>query len=373
VTTFTRTVAEARDALAVLAAPDAADPWSRATPALLPLPVAREMRVVAVPAGDLDLDPAHRVAWEAAVRHAHTVASHVVAVDVTPLLEAAAILYGPAFVAMRWAAFGAQLDGPGVDPVVRRVVTPGRDARAADLVAAQDRLVALRRQAEGLWADVDALLLPTAPTHPTHAEVAADPYGVNARLGTYTNFVNLLDLCAIAVPAGRRDDGLPFGVQLIAPAFADAPLLDLAERWCGGSVPPAEPGPGRTVVAVAGAHMSGLALNGQLLALGGRLHSRARTAAGYRLYRLPGGGVARPGLVRTGDGPPAGIALELWDLPHQGVGAFLDLIPAPLGLGRVVLDDGRQVTGFLAETAGVEGATDISDHGGWRAYVSAPR
>ncbi|MDQ1679219.1 MAG: allophanate hydrolase [Frankiaceae bacterium] len=371
VTTFTRTVAEARDALAVLAAPDAADPWSRAAPPQLPLAVAREMRVIAVPAGELDLDPVHRVAWQAAVEHAHTVAAHVVTVDVTPLLEAAAILYSPAFVAMRWSAFGAQLDGPGVDPVVRRVVTAGRDAHAADLVAAQDRLVALRRQAEGLWADVDALLLPTTPTHPTHAEVAADPYGVNARLGTYTNFVNLLDLCAVAVPAANREDGLPFGVQLIAPAFADAPLLDLAERWCGGAVAAAAAGPGRTQVAVAGAHMSGLALNGQLLALGGRLHSRAHTAAGYRLYRLPGAGVARPGLVRTGDGPAGGVAIELWDLPHQGVGALLDLIPSPLGLGRVALDDGREVSGFLAETAGIAGAADITAYGGWRAYLAA--
>jgi allophanate hydrolase len=329
------------------------------------------MRVVAVPAGELDLDPVHRLAWEAALAHARTVASRVIEVDISPLLEAAAILYGPAFVAMRWAAFGAQLDGLGVDPVVRRVVTAGRDARAADLVSAQDRLVALRRQAETLWADVDALLLPTTPTHPTHAEVAADPYGVNARLGTYTNFVNLLDLCAVAVPAGSREDGLPFGVQLIAPAFGDAPLLDLAERWCGGAVPAATAGPGRTLVALAGAHMSGLALNGQVLALGGRLHSRVRTAPGYSLYRLPGAGVARPGLVRTGDGPADGIALELWDLPHQGVGALLDLIPSPLGLGRVALEDGRQVTGFLSETAGVVGATDISDHGGWRAYLSA--
>jgi allophanate hydrolase len=117
--------------------------------------------------------------------------------------------------------------------------------------------------------------------------------------------------------------------------------------------------------------MSGLALNGQLLALGGRLHSRAHTAAGYRLYRLPGAGVARPGLVRTGDGPAGGVAIEIWDLPHQGVGALLDLIPSPLGLGRVALDDGREVTGFLAETAGIAGAADITAYGGWRAYLAA--
>ena len=369
VTTLTRTVSEARDAHAVLATYDPADPWSRR--AVRPLGVAAELQVLAVPKGALDLDPPHRDAWEAALAHARSVAAHVVEVDVEPFLAAARLLYEGPWLAERWAAFGHLLepDGPHLDPVVRSIVLPGRDLLAADLFRGIDRLAALARSTEAVWADADALLLPTTPGHPTLAEVAASPVALNARLGTYTNFVNLLDLCAVAVPAAARADGLPFGVQLIAPAFADGPLLELAARWCGeASVAP----PARALVAVAGAHLSGLPLNPQLLALGGRLHRRTRTAGGYRLYALPGEGVARPGLLRTGDGPSGGIAVELWDLPHQGVGQLAGMIPSPLGLGTVQLADGTGVLGFLVESAGVAGATDISAYGGWRAYVSGP-
>jgi allophanate hydrolase len=170
------------------------------------------------------------------------------------------------------------------------------------------------------------------------------------------------------VPAGQRADGLPFGVQLVAPAFADGPLLDLAAGWCGEPVPADEPEPGWLELAVCGGHLSGLPLNGQLLRYGGRLRFRARTAPGYRLFRLPGTGVPRPGLVRTGDGPPDGIAVEVWALPQQAVGALLGTIPDPLGLGRLVLDDGREVTGFVSTQPS---GRDISDHGGWRAFLSA--
>ncbi|BCJ62090.1 hypothetical protein Jiend_55120 [Micromonospora endophytica] len=334
--------------------------------------MASRLRTVAVPAGDLDLDPAHRVAWQAALRRLDTVAAQVVPVDIGAFLAAAALLYGGPWVAQRWSAFGAYLSGAGVDPTVRSIVTPGRDVTGPAVFEAWERLAELRRQTERIWLDVDALLLPVTPTHPTLAEVAADPVGVNSRLGTYTNFVNLLDLCAVAVPADARTDGLPFGVQFIAPAFADAPLLDLAARWCGEPTrvddrPPA----GTTLVAVVGAHLTGMPLNRQLVALGGRLHARARTAAGYRLYRLPGSGVARPGLVFTGDGPDDGIAVEVWQLPHQAVGALLDSIPAPLGLGPLRLDDDTTVIGFLASEHGVRDAQDVSAAGGWRAALRA--
>ncbi|WP_199486160.1 MULTISPECIES: allophanate hydrolase [Micromonospora] len=374
VTTFTRTVAGAASALDVLAWADPDDPWSRPAPPAPPPGVATRMRTVAVPAGDLDLDPPHRAAWAAALRRLDTVAAQVVPVDVGPFLAAAALLYGGPWVAERWAGFGTHLSGAGVDPTVRRIVTPGRDVAGPDVFAALDRLAALRRATEQVWLDVDALLLPVTPGHPTLAEVAADPVGVNSRLGTYTNFVNLLDLCAVAVPAGTRADGLPFGVQFVAPAFADLPLLDLAARWCGE--PPRTvdaPSPGTALVAVAGAHLTGMPLNPQLVALGGRLHARARTAPGYRLYRLPGPGVARPGLVFTGDGPDGGIAVEVWQLPQQAVGALLGSIPPPLGLGPVGLDDGTTVTGFLASEHGVRDARDVSAAGGWRAALRADR
>ncbi|MBC7373249.1 MAG: allophanate hydrolase [Frankiales bacterium] len=371
VTTLTRTVGQARQAMAVLAAYDSEDPWSRPAPVTLPAGVARVAQVIGIPRGPLDLDPQHRQAWEAAVEHAHSVAAQLVEVDLEPFLAAARLLYEGPWLAERWAGFGHLLepDGPHLDPVVRQIILPGRELLAADAFAGLDRLATLRRASEGTWADLDALLLPVTPGHPTLAEVAADPIRANARLGTYTNFVNLLDLCAVAVPAGQRADGLPFGVQLVAPAFADGPLLELAARWCGEAAEPAAIGAGRTLVAVVGAHLSGLPLNPQLVGLGGRLHTRTRTGGGYRLYALPGAGVPRPGLMR-GDGPAGGIALEVWDLPHQGLGQLADLIPSPLGLGTVQLADGTGVLGFLAEPAGLEGALDVSSDGGWRAHLA---
>jgi len=252
---------------------------------------------------------------------------------------------------------------------VRRIVLGGRDFDAAAVFADQRRLAALRAEAMRVFVGCDALLLPVTPGHPTLADVAADPIGVNARLGTYTNMTNLFDLCAIAVPAGSRPDGLPFGVQLLAPAFADRPLLDLAARWTGEAGEAGEAAPAhRQLLAVAGAHLSGQPANGELLELGGRLHSRARTAAGYRMYRVPGP-FPRPGLVARGDGPAAGIDVEVWDLPAGGLGQLLARIAPPLALGQVELDDGHSVTGFVATD--VDPADDITAYGGWRAYLSA--
>ncbi|GAA1758803.1 allophanate hydrolase [Luedemannella helvata] len=373
VTTLSRTVGLGRSALAALVWTDPEDPWSRPRPPHPPAGVATTMRVVAVPAGPLDLDPAHAAAWDVAVARLRRLVPHVVEVDISAFLAAAKLLYEGPFLAERWAGFGHLLDpdGPHLDPTVRGIVARGAAIDGASVFAAQDTLAGLRRATDGTWADIDALMLPVTPNHPTRAEVAADPVGVNRRLGTYTNFVNLLDLCAVAVPADPRADGLPYGVQFVAPAFADDPLLDLAGAWCGEATPvPPVPG-GSSLLAVAGAHMSGLALNPQLTAAGGVLRYRARTAPAYRLFRLNVPGVARPGLVRTGDGPAGGVAVEVWQLPHQGVGALLDLIPAPLGLGRVELDDGTLVTGFLAEEYATRDATDVTHHGSWRAALAA--
>ncbi len=373
VTTFTRTVADARAAFEVLARYDAHDPYSRPMPHRRPARAAALFRVVGVPDRPLALEQPHIDAWETAVKHAHTVAAHVVPVDITPFLETSKLLYGGPWPAERWLAFGRWLqdDGPHLDPVVRGIALGGREVTGAQVFEGLDGLARLRRASESVWFDIDALLLPTTPGHPTLADVANDPVGANSPLGTFTNFVNMLDLCAIAVPAGPRPDGLPFGVQLIAPAFDDNELLDLASRWTGESPAPL-PDPGPTAgVAVVGAHLSGLALNSQLLDLGGRLAYRARTAGGYRLYRLPGTGVPRPGLVRTGDGPAEGIAVEFWQLSPEAIAALRTMIPAPLGLGPVELDDGRPVTGFLAEDAGLAGADDITQYGSWRAYLAS--
>jgi allophanate hydrolase len=364
VTTLTLTVALARTAFEVLAGPDPDDPWSRAMPAVPPPGVARTMRVIAVPDGPLDLDPPHAAAWRAALAHAASVA-RVVPVDVSAFLEAAKLLYGP-FVAERLAAFGHLLspDGPHLDPTVRRIVHSATSVTGADVFAGQQRLAELRAAALRVFVSADALLLPVTPGHPTLAQVAADPVGVNARLGTYTNMVNLLDLCAVAVPAGHRDDGLPFGVQLIAPASADRPLLDLASRWLGE---PVGPQPARSLLAVAGAHLTGEPLNHQVIALGGRLHARARTAGGYRMYRVDGP-LPRPGLVRGAGGPASGIELEIWDLPAAGLGELLATVAPPLALGPVDLDDGSVVPGFLTDPNGVDATADITGYGGWRGY-----
>jgi allophanate hydrolase len=337
VTTLTRDVATARAALGVLVDPDPLDPWSRARPATLPSCVARLMTTVAVPRQVLDLDDDTRTAWDRAVRHATDLGLDVVPVDVEPFLEAALLLYGGPWVAERY---------------------------AADAFRAFDRLAELRRRTEPVWDRVDALLLPVTPGHPTVAAVHADPVGVNSRLGTFTNFVNLMDLCAVALPAGRRDDGLPYGVQLIAPAFADEPLLDLASRWCGE--PTAGVTAGATVV-VAGAHLSGLPLHGALVARGGRLLRRARTAGGYRLLRVPDG-VPRPALV-AGDGPERGFAVEVWELPEQGIGQLAAEVGSPLRLGPVRLADGSASLGFLGDAASLAGAQDLSHLDGWRDAV----
>ncbi|MGZ6791929.1 MAG: allophanate hydrolase, partial [Mycobacteriales bacterium] len=212
VTTLTRDVATARAALQVLVDPDPLDPWSRTRPVTPPPGVARVMTTVAVPRQVLDLDEDTRSAWDRAIGHARSLGLDLVEVDVAPFLEAALLLYGGPWVAERYAAVGhlVDADGPHLDPTVAGIIRAGAELSAADAFRAFDRLAALRRQTEPVWDRVDALLLPVAPGHPTVAEVRADPLGVNSRLGTYTNFVNLLDLCAVAVPAGRRDDGLPY-------------------------------------------------------------------------------------------------------------------------------------------------------------------
>jgi allophanate hydrolase len=327
--------------------------------------------VVAIPAGLIDLDPLHRQAWERTLDEISTQV-RLVPVDIAPFLAVARMLYEPALVAERLAAFGHLLepDGPHLDPVVRAVVLRGASATAADVHSAAQRLAPLAAAARAVFAHVDAFLLPVTPGHPTHADVAADPIGVNSRLGTYTNMVNLLDLCAVAIPAGRRADELPFGVQLLAPAFADRPLLELAARLTGASPISVTLPADRALLVVCGAHLSGQPLNSQLVGLGGRLHRRARTAAGYRMYRLPGT-PAKPGLVDTGDGPTEGLEVELWNLPQHGLGQLLGSVGAPLRLGPVRLDDGSAHIGFLADPAAVGTARDITASGGWRGYLAS--
>ena len=323
--------------------------------------------MIGVPDIGLDLDPLHDAAWQETLAEAHRL-GEVVKVDVRPLLEAAELLYSGPWLAERWLAFGDKLDDvPAVDPTVRAIVRGGAVLTASAAFAGFDRLATLARASEHLWTQLDALLLPVTPGHPTLAEVAADPIGVNSRLGRFTNMVNLLDLCAVAFPGPDRADGLPFGIQLLAPAGHDHALIDLAALWCGEPVP--TPADGTDVLlAVAGAHLSGQPLNDQLVRRGARLAFGARTASSYRMYLVDG---PRPGLTRTltdGDGP--GIEVEVWRVPAAELGGFAATIEPPLAIGPLELSDGQRVLGFVCTADAADPARDITSAGGWRAYLS---
>ena len=353
VSVFAASVADGRRALAALAGPDPRDAYSREAPPRAP---ALPLRL-GVPRS-WELDGPSAVAWARALDAAAEAVDVIVEVDLEPFLAAGRMLYAGPWLAERYAAVAHALGAPDVDPVVREVIGGGAGWSAADTFRAHEAFAGLAAQAGETWRAVDALLVPTAPLHPTHDEVAADPIGVNARLGTYTTFANLLDLCAVALPAEPRPDGLPFGVTLLAPAFSDGALLDLAARWPSAADAEVE-------LVVCGAHMRGLPLNGQLLALGARFAREARTAPAYRLYALPGG--QRPGLVRSPGG--AAIEVEVWRLSAGSLGALMARIPAPLGIGTVELGDGSAALGFLCEAHAAAGSEDITLQGGWRPHL----
>jgi allophanate hydrolase len=319
--------------------------------------------VIGVPDVGLGLDPEYEKTWQATLDEAHRL-GEVVKVDVQPLLEAAELLYSGPWLAERWLAFGDKLDdSEAVDPTVRTIVRGGATLTAAAAFAGFDRLATLKRASEHLWTQLDALLLPVTPGHPTLAEVAADPIGVNSRLGRFTNMVNLLDLCAVAFPGPDRADGLPFGIQLMAPAGHDHSLIDLAALWCGEDLPDTD-----ILLAVAGAHLSGQPLNDQLVRRGARLAFTARTAASYRMYLVDG---PRPGLTRTLSGVEGpGIEVEVWSVPAADLGGFAATIDPPLAIGPLELSDGQQVLGFLCTADAADPERDITASGGWRAYLA---
>lgn len=356
VTVFARTLPEAEQALSYLAAPP-----DRPLPPL-PQRVPGPWRIAVPPLSQLgELDEGWAKAYEEAVARLAASGASIRPLDLTPFTEAAAMLYEGAFVAERYTAVGLFIDkvlasgGAGLDPTVTGIITRARDIPAHRLFTDQDRLSALRARALAELSDADALLLPTAPGHPTLAEVAADPLGANARLGRFTNSTNLFDLAAVAVPAGEVH-GLPFGVMLIGPAFTDDRLATIARAL--------EP---RVSLAVVGAHLTGQPLNPQLLALGAVLDRTTTTAPAYRFYALPTT-PPKPGLVRV-DEEGAAIETEIWHLPAEGLGRLLASLPRPMALGSVELADGSRVPGFLCEPSALADAEDITHHGGWRAFL----
>ncbi|WP_217590986.1 allophanate hydrolase [Burkholderia sp. GbtcB21] len=432
VSVFAHAPGDARAVFAVAHGVTDGDPYRRAWQPLLdasgsharPARPLASMRFGMPRADQLEFfgDASYRAAWQTAVERLRTTGARIVEIDFSAFLATARLLYEGPWVAERLAAIGAFFaERPdALHPVIREIVGGAARFSAADAFAAFDRLAALRVDAARAWDDIDAIVMPTSATTATVDELEADPIVVNARFGYYTNFVNLLDLSAIAVPAGVCDTGphagLPFGITFVGRAHDDAMLLDLADAWgaaqhgdaatgegaCNANananadvdaddhanaganephaaardkrsgaitLPLAAPA-GVVRVAVVGAHLRGEPLNGQLTQRGARFVAATTTALSYRLYALSAavsGGVAKPGLVRVPEGGAA-IAVEIWEMPVAAYGSFVAGIGAPLGIGTLTLADGAQVQGFLCEPAALDGAVDITRFGGWRAY-----
>jgi len=313
--------------------------------------------------------------FETAISRLEALGGKSFEVEYALFLEAASLLYNGAFVAERYQAVGAFIEAhqSECDPVVRGIILGGKE-KAAGLDQDRQKLFALKQKTEALLSDADFLLVPTAPTIYRVEDIAGDPVALNARLGTYTNFMNLLDMCGIAMPAGIGGNGLPYGVTFAAPALQEAQLAGIAQHY-ERALPfefgaPALSEQGFMEIAVVGAHMSGLPLNHELTSRGGVFVARTETAPQYRFYALPGGPPVRPGLARVSE-KGAAIELEVWRLPLEAWGSFMRGVPQPLCIGTLELADGRQVKGFLCESLALRAAEDITHHGGWRAYLAA--
>jgi allophanate hydrolase len=324
--------------------------------------------------------------YEAARRRLASIGGIAVEIDYQPFADAAQLLYAGPWLAERYLATRKLVDDHPEEllPVTRSVLSRGATMLACDAFAAMHELEKCRKAAGLQWEQMDVLLLPTAGTIYRIDQVLKDPLALNTNLGYYTNFVNLLDLCAIAVPAGFKPNGLPFGVSLIAPAGSDAELLRLGARVHAatgeGSGVGRYPLPellsvaktartGRVRLAVVGAHLDGLPLNYQLTDRGAQLIETVQSADCYRLFELPGTVPPKPGMVRVADATGVPQELEVWEMSTEAFGDFVSIVPSPLGIGSVRLADGRCVPGFLCESIAVAGAGDISEFGGWRSFL----
>jgi allophanate hydrolase len=389
VSIFALTVDDAHAVYAVAARHDPLDAYSKSV-TLRPLASRPPVLVVGVPAiADRKFygDDAMRIGFDAALANLESLGCRLVEISFDDFYGVANLLYESAWVAERYAAIADFIESneSSLHPVTRKIIGGARKLSAADAFRGLYALQALKVKLAPILASVDLLCVPTAPTHYTLEAVLADPIASNSRLGTYTNFVNLLDLCGIAVPCGKRWDGLPMSVTLLAPAGKDDLSATLARDLhamsglslgaTGWPQPPGLAAPlanedGEIELVVVGAHLSGMPLNGELRKLGARFCRAAETAPAYRLYALADQATPKPGLVRSDDGCGSSIEVEVWSLPPVGFGYFVAAIPPPLGIGTVALADGTSPKGFLVETAGLQGAVDISHFGGWRAYSS---
>ena len=305
--------------------------------------------------------------------------------DFAPFQDVAQLLYDGPWVAERYSALGEFIEKSpnSLIPTTKTVIESGKQYSASDLFLAQNQLRVLQRQCKKVWNHADVLMTPTIGTAYRISEISADPVSLNSNLGYYTNFVNLLDLCSIALPAGFSENNIPFGITLTSPAYSESRLLSLGSRFHSQIGIPSgtkEEGPPQCAplhlelfddsvnIAVCGAHMSGLPLNFQLTDVGGRYVKTGKTSDNYRLFALPGGPPYRPGLVKTE--PGAGIELEIWQLSKAAFGHFVSQIPSPLGIGQVELENGDQVCGFLCEAHALTDARDITKFTSWRTFLA---
>ena len=393
VSLFTQSVIESQLLAEWLTQFDARDPYSRKAPASCRTTFGNKPRFAYPTQMAWFGDAEQQQAFEASCQQLGAMGAELTAIDFTPMYELARLLYEGPWVAERH----AELEGfmaehqEQMDPVVAAIVDSARHHTATTAFRAEYRRMALTRQIQAVFDEYDALLVPTTPRFPTGKEIAAEPVSINSQLGTYTNFVNLADCCALALPAGFRRDGLPFGLTLIAPAWHDHALANWGQSWQAFSQLPlgatgrhlalhAQAQSGKAndeqIIAVVGAHLSGMPLNHELTSRGATLLERSRTAGYYRLYAIANSQPPKPALVASQEQGGAAIELELWSLPKWAWADFMAGIPSPLGLGTITLADGRQVKGFICEPAALTGAKEITEFGGWRAYIrslTAPR
>lgn len=391
ITVFAGTVGDGVAIRRIMDGYDPQDPFSQKV-RQRPLP-ASGLRIGILPPEEREFygNQAFERLYDHALDHAKALGATLVPFDYAPFRKAAELLYNGPWVAERLAAIKDFIAGHAeeVDPTVRSIIEGARAYDAVDAFEGRYRLEALRQEAGVQWQKLDLLLLPTAPTTYRVEDMLADPLAKNAHFGRYTNFANLFGYAAIAVPAGFDDaSGLPAGVTLVGPGFTDdalAPFADALHRSIASGqnlgmgkdrqallptescVPPQDDQ--MLQIVVVGAHLTGMPLNRELTENGGRFVKSCRTAGDYRLYALPGTRPAKPGLVRDPDHAGAGLEVEVWTLPADAFGRFVANIPAPLGIGKVTLDDGTQLPSFLCEAHAVRGAEDITHLGGWRAFV----
>lgn len=384
ITVFAGTVAAAAEVRGLMQGYDPADPFSReAAPA--PIPTKPRIGILTGAERNFYGNAEVEAAYDAACARAEALGATLVPFDYAPFRQAASLLYGGPWVVERLAAVDGFMNdhSDAFDPTVRAIIEGARGMTAVEAFQGLYRLNELRQQVAPVWRAVDMLMLPTSPTHHRVDDMLADPVAKNSDFGLYTNFANLLGYAAIAVPGGFGPSGLPAGVQLVGPAFADDGLLPFAAAMhraadCGmgidrsAQVPALAPRvpDGWLTIAAVGAHLSGMPLNHELTGPGGILLETTRTAPGYRLYSLSGTVPPKPGMVSDPNFNGDGIELELWALPPAAFGAFVARIPAPLGVGKVTLADGRGVTCFLCESHAIADAEDITRFGGWRGWVN---